>query len=51
MVGKKIIVVSNLQPAKLRGVDSNGMLLAAESGEIVSLLTIDKDVEPGSKIH
>lgn len=51
MVGKKIILVSNLQPAKLRGVDSNGMLLAAESGEIVSLLTIDKDVQPGSKIH
>jgi methionyl-tRNA synthetase len=51
MVGKKIIIVSNLKPAKLRGMLSNGMLLAAENGEIVSLLTIDKDVEPGSKIH
>lgn len=51
MVGKKIIMVSNLEPAELRGVVSNGMLLAAESGNIVSLLTIDKDVGPGSKIH
>ena len=51
MVGKKIIVVSNLEPAELRGVKSDGMLLAAEAGAIVSLLTIDKDVGPGSRIH
>lgn len=51
MVGKKIIVVSNLKPAKLRGIKSNGMLLAAEQGDLVTLLTVDKDTEPGSKIH
>ncbi len=51
MVGKKIILISNMKPAKLRGVVSNGMLLAADNGEIVSLLTIDKDVESGSRIH
>jgi len=50
MLGKKIVVVTNLQPASLRGVESQGMLLAAQSGEVVSLLTVDKDVPPGSKI-
>ena len=49
--GRKIIVVSNLKPAKLRGEISNGMLLAAENGDVVSVLTIDKDVEVGSRIH
>jgi len=51
MVGKRIIVVSNLEPAKLRGVMSNGMLLAAEKGDQVTLLTTDEEVVPGSKIH
>ena len=41
MVGKKVIVVANLQPAKLFGVQSNGMLLATESME---LLTTDGNV-------
>jgi len=50
MVGKKIVVVTNLQPASLRGVESRGMLLAAQSGEVVSLLTVDKDVPAGSKV-
>ncbi len=50
MVGKKIIVVANLDPAKIRGVDSQGMLLAALDGSDVSLLTLDKDVSVGSKV-
>ena len=41
LVGKKIIVVANLAPAMLRGETSNGMLLAATSGEKVVLLTVD----------
>lgn len=48
--GKKVIVVANLDPAKIRGIDSQAMLLAAMDGETVSLLTIDKDVGVGSKI-
>jgi len=49
MRGRKIIVVANLQPAKLRGVESRGMLLAAESGGRISFLTpVDGDVEPGT---
>jgi len=50
MLGKKTVVVTNLQPASLRGVESQGMLLAAQSGQVVSLLTVDKDVPAGSKI-
>lgn len=50
MVGKKIIVVANLDPAKIRGVESQGMLLAALDGSDVSVLTLDKDVSVGSKV-
>lgn len=53
MVGKKIIVICNLKPAKLRGVESNGMLMAAESctDDGLALLTVDQDIPLGSKIH
>ena len=51
LIGKKIILVSNLKPAKLRGVESNGMLLAAgtEDGIIVSFL--DDKIKPGTVIR
>jgi methionine--tRNA ligase beta chain len=48
--GTKIIVVVNLDPVVLKGVRSEGMLLAAQDGNIVTLLTVDTDVKPGSKI-
>ena len=49
--GKQIIVVSNLEPAKLRGVESQGMLLAAlEEGGSITLVTTDRPVKEGSKI-
>jgi tRNA-binding protein len=51
LVGKKIVVVANLAPAMLRGETSNGMLLAATSGEKVILLTVDDaDCIVGAKI-
>jgi methionyl-tRNA synthetase len=50
ITGKKITVVTNLKPAKIRGVESNGMLLAAKSGEKLFLLTPDGDLPPGAKI-
>ena len=51
LVGKKIVVVANLAPAMLRGESSNGMLLAATSGEKVVLLTVDDpECVPGAKI-
>lgn len=51
LVGKNVVVVTNLQPAKLRGVESNGMLLAAGDDDVVKLLTIEGDMEPGTSIH
>lgn len=50
LVGKQIVIVANLQPARLRGVESQGMLLAASDGERVILLTPEKPVSPGSQV-
>ena len=52
LVGKKIAVVTNLEPRNLRGILSHGMLLAASEsdGPSVVLLTLDRDIPPGSKI-
>ncbi|OQX87137.1 methionine--tRNA ligase [candidate division KSB1 bacterium 4484_87] len=51
LVGKRIIVVANLEPAKIRGVESNGMLLAASDSEgNLTLLTVDNEIANGSKI-
>ena len=50
LAGKKVPVVTNLEPARLRGVESRGMLLAAQDGDTVSLLTVDKDVAAGSAV-
>ena len=51
VVGKNIVVVYNLAPAKIRGIESQGMLLAASNEEGVVLLTTDQDISPGSKIR
>ncbi|MFO0948685.1 MAG: hypothetical protein U1D30_22630 [Planctomycetota bacterium] len=51
LVGRTIIVVNNLQPAMLRGEESNGMLLAASSGDKVVLLRPDGDVPPGCQVR
>ncbi len=50
LVGRVIVVVMNLAPAKIRGVESNGMLLAAVDGDNVSLVTVDRSVPPGSEV-
>lgn len=50
LVGKNIVVLVNLAPAKIRGIESHGMLLAATSGKEISLLTVDKDLRPGSPV-
>jgi methionyl-tRNA synthetase len=50
LVGRKVVIVANLQPATLMGVESNGMVLAASHENTVSLLTLDKDVPPGSQV-
>lgn len=50
--GKRIIIIANLAPRMLKGIESKGMLLAASdnSHENVILLTTDSDIEPGSQI-
>ena len=52
LVGKLIVVVSNLAPRKMRGEDSQGMLLAASNADHtqVILLTTMSDMAPGSKV-
>lgn len=52
LVGRNIVVVANLQPAKLMGIESNGMVLAATVGEAgePSLLEVPADVPPGSTV-
>ncbi|MCE4600204.1 MAG: methionine--tRNA ligase subunit beta [Desulfurococcales archaeon] len=51
-IGKYVIVVANLEPKKLMGMESQGMILAApcEGGEKPALLTLTEPVEPGSKV-
>ncbi len=49
--GQLVIIVANLEPATLRGVQSAGMLLAAQDGDRVVPLTVAAPVAPGSKIR
>ena len=50
LIGKKIIVVTNLEPAKIRGVESNGMLLAASTPETLSIITPARDIPVGARV-
>jgi len=51
LIGKKIVVLANLKPAKLMGVESQGMLLAATDSEgVLSVLTPEREVKAGAKI-
>jgi methionine--tRNA ligase beta chain len=50
LVGKQIVVVANLETAKLRGLDSQGMLLAASDEGRVIILTPEKSVQAGAKV-
>lgn len=50
LVGKSVVVITNLQPAMIRGVESNGMLLAASSGDQVIVVTTEKEAAAGSKV-
>ncbi|OQW35910.1 MAG: methionine--tRNA ligase [Nitrospira sp. SG-bin1] len=50
LIGKTIVIVTNLKPAKLMGVESQGMVLAAGDAEVRGLLTILEEVDPGTKV-
>jgi len=51
LIGKKILIVANLKPAKLRGILSEGMILAASEGDSLGIITVDpdKEIPSGSK--
>lgn len=50
LVGKKVIAVTNLKPRKMRGEVSQGMLLSAEFGETVQLITVSENIPNGSLV-
>ena len=50
LVGRSIVIVNNLAPAVIRGIESQGMLLAATEGEKLSLLMPDGGLAPGSPV-
>lgn len=49
--GKYVVVLANLEPRNIRGQVSEGMLLAAQSSSVISVLMPDKEVEAGSKVR
>jgi methionyl-tRNA synthetase len=49
--GRKVVVVANLEPATLMGVQSNGMVLAGSEGEALALLVLDRDLPAGAKVR
>jgi len=51
LVGRTVVYLANLKPAKLRGVVSQGMILAAGDAEVLALAALDRDVPPGTKIR
>jgi methionyl-tRNA synthetase len=52
LVGRKVVIVANLRPAKLRGILSQGMVLAANDGEgNLSLVSVDPEVPPGADVR
>ena len=51
LVGKKIVIVANLKPAKLMGVESRGMLLATDTAEGLTVLAFDREPKTGAKVR
>lgn len=50
LMGKSIVIVANLKPAKLMGIESQGMLLAASSGDLLAVATFDRETKAGSRV-
>ena len=51
LVGRQIVIIANLEPRQMMGLESNGMILAAGDGELISLLAPDKELPPGTSIR
>jgi len=50
LIGRQIVVVANLEPAKLRGIESQGMMLAATDDDKIVILNPERPVSPGAKV-
>ena len=50
LIGKQVVLLANLKPAKIRGVVSQGMILAAKDKEALVILTPERKVSPGSEV-
>ena len=51
IIGKYVIMVANLKPVKLKGIESQGMILAASDDKELVLATIDKAIQSGAKVR
>ncbi|HOL65945.1 MAG TPA: methionine--tRNA ligase subunit beta [bacterium] len=50
LIGRNVVVLTNLAPRNIRGVESHGMILASLANNQLAILTLDKDLPPGSPI-
>jgi len=50
LMGKSIVIVANLKPAKLMGIESQGMLLAGSIGDLLAVATFDRETKPGARV-
>ncbi len=50
LVGKKVVIVANLEAAKLMGIESQGMVLAGSAGDRLAVVTPDRDLPPGARV-
>jgi len=48
--GKQVVMVTNLEPKRIKGIESHGMLLAAQDDSVVSVLRPDRHVKDGSRV-
>ncbi len=51
LTGRQVVVVENIQPAKIRGVESRGMILAAQDGDRIVIVGPERPVSPGSPVR
>ena len=50
LVGKKVVVVANLEPAQIRGVNSEGMVLAASIDQTLTLIIPEREIQTGARV-
>jgi len=51
MVGRQVVIAANLKPIRLMGVESHGMVLAAVNDQQTAVATVDRKIEPGTRIR